>query len=257
MDKYTHRYSITAADMNKEYRLSPHASLLYFQDAFARFMACLHFAAFDVAKQNRMWVITEFCLQNTSADVFWTDDIDVTIWFSEVTSLRVYSEFSISKKDGTLVANGYGSWTLLNIETRSLEKTSCLAGLPIVDERTTESHRKLRFPVTDNRLMHIEHKVNFSDLDFNGHVNNRSYINIAMQTAANEFLAKYYAEVLVVHWQHETYLGDEIDCDLYEAEPKEFINLLRKKDGTPVAEIYSRWLPVASRQRVEDAVERI
>ena len=257
MDKYTHRYSITAADMNKEYRLSPHASLLYFQDAFARFMGTMHYAAFDLAKQNKMWVITEFCLRNTPADAFWTEDIDVTIWFSEVTALRVYSEFRITKADGTQVAYGYGSWTLLNIETRSLENTACLEGLPIVDERTTDTHRKMRFPVTDNRLMHIEHIVNFSDLDFNGHVNNRSYLHVAMQTAANDFLAKYYAEELVIHWQHETYLGEEMDCDLYEAQLKEFINVLRKKDGTHVAQIYSRWVPVTSPHHIEDCIERV
>ncbi len=257
MDKcYSHRYSITAADMNKEYRLSPHALLLYFQDSFARFMGCLHYAAFDIAKENKMWVITEFNMHMTEADVFWTEDINVKIWFSEVTSLRVYSEFSVTKQDGTLVACGYGSWSVLNITTRRLESTACMPDLPILDIRTTESHRKFRFPATDNRLMHIEHEVDYSDLDFNGHVNNRSYIHIAMQTASNEFLARYYADYLVIHWQHETYLGDTMECDLYEADPKEFVNILRKKDGTPVAEVYSRWLPVTCGKTIEDFVVR-
>ena len=255
--RYTHRYSITAADMNKEYRLSPHAVLLYFQDAFARFMGCLHFAAFDLAKYNKMWVITEFSMHTTPADVFWTEDIDVTIWFSEVTSLRVYSEFRVCKTDGTQIASGYGSWTILNIATRHLETTDCLVNLPIDPERTTVSHRKLRFPQTDHRLVHIEHTVNYSDLDFNGHVNNRSYLNIAMQTASNDFLARFYADELVIHWLHETYLNEVMDCDLYEAEPKEFINLLRKKDGTPVAQVYSRWLPVTSTRKIDDSIERV
>ena len=49
---YTHRYSITAADMDTRYRMTPSAVLLYFQDCWARYMACLNLAAFDVVKQN-------------------------------------------------------------------------------------------------------------------------------------------------------------------------------------------------------------
>ena len=39
--RYTHRYSITAADMDTRYRMTPSAVLLYFQDCWARYMACL------------------------------------------------------------------------------------------------------------------------------------------------------------------------------------------------------------------------
>ena len=50
MESYTHRYSLTAADMDTRYRMTPNAVLLYYQDCWARYMACLHLAAFDVVK---------------------------------------------------------------------------------------------------------------------------------------------------------------------------------------------------------------
>lgn len=58
MKQYTHRYSLTAADMDTRYRMTPNAVLLYYQDCWARYMSCLHLAAFDVIKENRIWVMS-------------------------------------------------------------------------------------------------------------------------------------------------------------------------------------------------------
>ena len=77
MEKYRHRFTVTCQDMNKDYRLSPAAVLLYFQESYARFMGCLHLAAFDLAKEHRMWIITEMSAEMTEADTFWGDDIDI------------------------------------------------------------------------------------------------------------------------------------------------------------------------------------
>ncbi len=89
-NQYVHRYSLTAADMDTRYRMTPNAVLLYYQDCWARFMACLHLAAFDVVKQNRIWVITEFNAWFEEQTALWSDDIDVTVWNSELTVLRLY-----------------------------------------------------------------------------------------------------------------------------------------------------------------------
>ena len=76
MNQYTHRYSLTAADMDTRYRMTPNAVLLYYQDCWARYMACLHLAAFDVVKQNRIWVITEFNAWFEEQTALWSDDAD-------------------------------------------------------------------------------------------------------------------------------------------------------------------------------------
>ena len=57
--KYRHTYTSTASDITPLYKLTPNALLMYFQDSFARLMTIHNFAAFDIVKQHRMWVITE------------------------------------------------------------------------------------------------------------------------------------------------------------------------------------------------------
>ena len=120
MNSYTHRYSLTAADIDTRYRMTPTAVLLYYQDCWARYMSCLHLAAFDVIKQNRIWVTTEFNAWFEEQTALWSDDIDVTVWNSEVGTLRLYAEFRVCRADGVEVAHGFGCWTLLDTETHRL-----------------------------------------------------------------------------------------------------------------------------------------
>lgn len=97
MDKYIQQFTVTANDMNNQYRLTPHAVLLYFQDCFARYMSHKHLAAFDLVKQHQMWIITEFRAELSTADVFWADDLEVTLWASEISTLRMYTDLSFVK----------------------------------------------------------------------------------------------------------------------------------------------------------------
>ena len=248
--RYTHRYSITAADMDTRYRMTPSAVLLYFQDCWARYMACLNLAAFDVVKQNLLWVITEFSAWFEPQNALWSDDIDVTVWNSEMSSLRLYTDFRIHKADGTEVAHGHACWTLLDTEAHRLAPNTPLASqIPVLPEMTSLSHKKMRFPANGTPIHQTEHSVNTMDLDFNGHVNNRAYLSIAMQSADEAFMDTYAILCLTIHWQKETFLGDTLLCQLQRLPDEtddtlfKYLHTISRSDGQTAAQVYSEWVP--------------
>ena len=258
-NQYVHHYSITAADMDTRYRMTPSAVLLYFQDCSTRFMACLHLAPFDVAPMNRIWIITEFNAWFEQQTALWSDDIEVTIWDSELTALRLYTEFRIRRSDGVEVAHGYGCWSHLDIDTHRLVPfTPFVDRIPIVPERTSESHKKRRFDTEGILLQQVEHRVNPINLDFNGHVNNRTYVSIAMQSAEQAFMDAYAIRCLSVHWLNESFLGDTLTCrlNLLPNDTTETIyhylhsitcnDSVTCNDSKTAAQIYSEWIPRAS-----------
>lgn len=264
MTRYTHCYSLTAADMDTRYRITPSAVLLYYQDCWARFMACLHLAAFDIVKQNRIWVITEFNAWFEPHAAFWSEDIEVTVWNSELTALRLYAEFRIHTKDGAEIAHGYGCWTLLDTEAHRLAPLTPFATqIPIVPENTSDSHKKRRLSADGATLLQqIEHRVNPINLDFNGHVNNRTYLSIAMQSADEEFLDTYAIRCLTIHWLHETFLGDTLTCrmTLLPREVKDgvyaYLHTIACGDEKTAAQIYSEWLLRTIHTQVEEVAPR-
>ena len=239
---YTHRYSITAADMDTAYRMTANAVLLYYQDCWARYMSSLHMAAFDLVHQNRMWVISEFNAYWEEQDAYWSQDIIVRVWNSELTGLRLYAEFEMAKPDGTPIAHDYGCWTLLDIESH---RPTAISDLGVDELRLfgNEKHGKIRIPAGQEVLHEVEHRVNPINLDFNGHVNNRTYLNIAMQSASSYQLSTKSRPLrlksLTIRWMRETFLGDTLVCRLWQTEqPDTFLHVISKDDAA-VAQIYS------------------
>ena len=258
MDRYSHQYTVTCQDMNKDYRLSPAAVLLYFQESFARYMGCLHLAAFDLVKERQMWIITEMCAEMTEADTFWGDDIEVIIWVSEITPLRVYADYRVTNADsGAMIAKGTSCWNLMNADTRKLDFTHSVAPkITVLPEMMTESHKKIRFPKEGAVLKQVNHKVNQLDLDFNGHVNNRSYISIAMLTVPDEFLLTHRTSRFVIHWLRESYLDETLTCTLRQIAENTYVHQITRENGEISAEIFSEWKPLTNNVEVADVAKR-
>ena len=131
--KYRHTYTSTASDITPLYRLTPNALLMYFQDSFARLMTIHDVAAFDIIKQRHMWVITEVHMDIQPTVTFWSEDFTVELWVSELTSLRIYCDFRIIRRDNEqLIASGTSQWNILNLDTKRLETTTdCLWHKPV------------------------------------------------------------------------------------------------------------------------------
>ena len=83
MSIYTHSYSVILDDMDLNgYRLKPISAIKYMQDAFARFSATKHMAAYDLFPENLYWVIAELNMEFTAVLPFWSQEIKVKIWIN-------------------------------------------------------------------------------------------------------------------------------------------------------------------------------
>lgn len=235
--------------MTAQYTLTPNAMLMYAQDCFARMMTLCHVAAFDVVGQRRMWVITEYTSDMQPVPAFWSEDIVVELWVSELTSLRIYTDFRILRADdGRQVASGAFQMNILNTESHRLEPTDFLQGrFAVVPELMTPSHKKQRLPKATTPLVQMEHTVSRLDVDFNGHMGNRSYVDIALLTVPDDMLRSQRLAQMTVHWLRESHLGDRLLCRTcrIDGEPDSLLHTIANDDGAVVCEMLSRWVPDA------------
>jgi acyl-ACP thioesterase len=256
--KYRHTYTSTASDITPLYKLTPNALLMYFQDCFARLMTIHNLAAFDIVKQRRMWVITEVQINIQPTVTYWSEDFTVEIWVSELTSLRIYCDFRIVRKDNEqLIAAGTSQWNILNLDTKRLEATDFLADkLTVVPELMTASHKKVRFPKPQSFDMQMDHRATRLDLDFNFHVSNRSYVSIALLTMPDEVLSSQSLSSLTVHWLHETYLDDTLSCRMSRIDDGSYLHTLTNAEGVVVCELMSKWQALPETADVSEVLNR-
>lgn len=242
MNKYSHCYNVILDNMDiDEYRLRPISAIMYVQDAFARLCATKRVAAYDLFPLNLYWVVGEFNIEFQDNPPFWSEEIKTEIWISELTKLKIYTDFNLYYKN-KIFAKGNGCWFLLDQNSKRPVKTDILADkLNICEDLALGEHTKFALYDTTNKLNEITHKNNLSDLDFNHHVNNKSYINIAEVSIPNDFKKTHYLKTINIRFNRETFLNDVLSCSTYNTEKTDTLVHKILKDETSICDIQTSW----------------
>ena len=242
MENFQMTYTILASDMDTSYHITPNAIMTYFQDCFARFLSSRRVAAFDIVKQNLIWVISELELKFKRERPLWSSDITVKVNFKAITSIRMYVDYSICADNGEAFAEGTSTWVIINQETkRPFSPKELLMEAGIVASSTLE-HRELPYDNSSKQyLRQVEHCVNVTDLDFNGHVCNRTYMSISMATLPIEFSQTYIPDYIHIKFVRESFFGETLQCRISKGHDLEYWFDIVNEKGKEICDIYTNW----------------
>ena len=251
--KYSHNYNVILDDMDmSEYRLKPISAIMYLQDAFARYCATKKVAAYDLFSKNLFWVVGEFNIQFENSLPFWSEEITVEIWISEISKLKIYTDYKLYYND-KIFAKGNACWFLLNTETKRPVLTDVVSDkFEIKNELAIGEHKKFIMLEPIEKVAGISHKNNISDLDFNNHVNNKSYIKIAEATAPDNYKNSHNLKNLYIKFCRESFLDDVLICSAYKTSvPDTFVHKILK-DNVLICEIQTTWGKSISKENISD-----
>lgn len=252
MSKYSQNYIITNDCMDINYRLKPIEIFMYFQDCFARYLTAKHIGAFDIVDKDLYWVISEINVEITEQLPFWSEEIEVNVWVSEITRLKIFTDFELKYKNATF-AKGNCCWFILNGTTKRPSSTDFIADkITTCEELILGEHKKFVVGNMTDAITSVSHKTNLSDIDFNNHVNNKTYVNVAEMTIPSEFRTNHLLKSISVKYCKESFLGDELICTTYRTDVKNaYVNKI-ERDGVTLCEINTEWQEVASQNSIND-----
>lgn len=243
--------------MDITYRLSPHAVLLYFQDCFANYLTAHHLAAFDIIKNQLFWIITQFGVTFTGSRPIWSENITVEIWIRKITSVKVNVNFAIHNVASEIIAEGESTWAVMHTENRRPFNVQGLLkekGIEILPNDVIQ----ISIPAEGEEKLCKEvcHQVNLTDLDFNGHMCNRSYLNLALSTAPIEFIRSFSPKRIQIRFIREAFLGDDLLCRVFQTDNNRIVrHSMLQANGKEVCSIISEW--ETNQYEVQDISEYI
>ena len=242
MKTYQQNYSILASDMDITYHITPNAIMLYFQDCFARFLTSKRLAAFDIIKENLIWVISDLELNYVKERPLWSSEIKVKIRFSEISAVRIYVDYWICGANDEPFAQGTSVWAVIS----SVTKRPFAAKEMLEKGGITTEGKPMKsgiIPDTSNKKLQkeVEHLVNVTDLDFNGHVCNRSYLSISMATLPLEFIKAYSPKYIHIKFARESFLGETLTCKVSTDNALTYWYDIVNSNGKAICNIYSEW----------------
>ena len=147
---------------------------------------------------------------------------------------------------------------MLNQETkRPVKADFLLEHFEIRNEFAIGEHKKFSLFEPKEKVIEITHKNNLSDLDFNNHVNNKSYINVAEATAPIEFKKNYALKSLNIKFCKESFLDDILVCSAYKTDfPNTFVHKITK-DCDSICEIQTVWGEKSTDESIMDYALKI
>ena len=213
MDFFTREYTLVNSEMMSDYRIKPTSIAMYFEDCVATFLTTKNLAAFDLIKKNLIWIISEYQISIVGPLPFWSEKFQVEVWASEISSLRLYMEFRL-KFRGIVFAQGDSTWAILDATTRyPMPIQSIVTNISPIAEYINPTHKhRVEKPLGEPHLSN--HMTNVSDVDFNRHINNRTYVNSFAKSLPELFVNKDCTSA-IVKFKQESFLGDVLTCRTY------------------------------------------
>jgi len=108
------------------------------------------------------------------------ETVKLQTWHSGITGPLYTRDYQMRDSEGEIIASASSSWILMEISTRSITRVDRIFDLmspePQCAERALPANApKVVWPHGAEPSFKAEHKVLYSDVDYNGHANNARY----------------------------------------------------------------------------------
>ena len=204
-------YRITCNDMDSEYRMTPESILNLSQDTIAAFLTTRHLAAFDLQKEGFTWVLSEYTIDLCGAMPLWRERLEVVVSPSEISSFKLHFDYRILNKDGDTVITGTSIWSIINVQTGRPEQ---IAEHCRVCGETAVRHPRIVVKAVSHSDIEFKYITNISDIDFNGHVHNVSYLKIALSVIPLEMSRTKIIKSLTIKFIRQSFIDQVLICSI-------------------------------------------
>lgn len=212
-EKYLEERIVSCYEANANHFLKPAAMLDMMQEAAGRDAENLGFGYDNMISSNTAWVLSrvKVIFHNYPK---WRDKINLKTWHKGANRIFYLRDFLLEDLSGNTLVSATTSWVIIDLSSRRMVRNSDLAenfdnvGMGHAIEEQAE---KVSLP-KELEPQHVHtHKVVWSDIDTNGHVNNVKYVVWALDALEYEFVKENKVKELLVNFDSEVLPGQSVD----------------------------------------------
>lgn len=211
---YQENYRVNSYETDFKMQMKPFALLNLAQEIAYQHATELGFGYDDLMASNVVWVLSRLYVEIYD-NPGWRDRISIETWHKGQDRLFSVRDFIVRKSGGEIAAAITSSWLIINVESRRIHRFERL----LKNEDSVDNYvcrrdaiagtaEKLELSPDAENL--DSHKVKYSDLDLNGHVNNAKYIEWAMDRIDADIIKEGILKSFCINFNHEAVAGDHI-----------------------------------------------
>ncbi len=184
MDKlsvYKKAYTVELRDSDFSKTIKLSALFGYFQDIAS--MAVEDLDAGITTLQERFGVTWVLIRIRADIERFpeWNEPITVETWPQEPKKLEFERDYIVRDSEGRVLIRAVSTWVLMDVATREIRRTDVIAiKYPAIFKERALQCRLGRLKPFGTPELAYKKVISYSDIDFNGHLNNTRYIDFIM-----------------------------------------------------------------------------
>ena len=196
---YTKTIRFAYSDFDTYDHILPSSLQRFFQDIAGEQCDKLNVGYLDLLKQDALWIVSKMQI-DFFYQLKYDEDYIFKTWPLKRRMFYFPREFEISDKKGNVIVRCISTWHIFSNSDRKLinPKNMNLSGLDKAEENQSFYENWnidiLKEYETQTGQNMFSHKVMFTELDHNGHLNNTHYSDIALNSLPehhkNEFLSQ-------------------------------------------------------------------
>lgn len=173
--KYTHHYKIKWHDTDANREVRPSKLLMYMQETGNLQLEDSGMSLDALRDRHGLAFILSRISMQIKKPLYAYEEIDVQTWVNDGKGFAFNRYFRVLRGD-EVIAEAASVWALIDIHDKRLLRTNeFTVPAPVDDPLETDLPRRVHFspsmPLTDVG----ERTIRYSDIDYNGHMNNTNY----------------------------------------------------------------------------------
>lgn len=233
---YTEKVKIPLKDVEQGNVISDRGLLEIFENVATHHSDFIHDGVNEIKEKGKAWVLMDWKVKVLSRPNY-GEEFRVNTWSRENDiqdkKIATYRDFEMYNEKGELCVIATSRWVLVNIETGKI------ANIDRELQERYEPETKSVFGIWDiektlpskESISVTEYTVQRNDVDFNGHVHNIYYMNLAYNALPQEVYETRSFNSFKISYKREIKLGDTVKCK-YNYENDKHIITIYNQDET-------------------------
>ena len=233
--KYTEERVVSCYEADSNHNFRPTAMLDLMQEAAGRDASVLGFGYDEMISENTAWVLsrTRVCFHKCPK---WRDSVVLKTWHKGANRIFYLRDFLLESPEGELLISATTSWLIIDLATRRMVRNTTLAenfDNSEMGDAIEEQAGKVMLPKgLEPELVHT-HKVVWSDIDTNGHVNNVKYAVWALDAVDYDILKEKSLKEMLINYDTEVMRDQTVELYRVVAQEEEstVVYIVAKVEG--------------------------
>ena len=217
MDVFEKKYMVTVGDVDTDRYIKPAILFDFFQSLTTEHGEDLGVGLDVMLGNGQGWILSRFSVLIEKRPRF-GDVLTIRTWPQGFDRLLCTRNYDVLDDSGTLLARASSSWLILDIvKRRPLRPSALVTPLPPNEGRVFLEGGAQSLPKRDDLVKTAERTALYSDIDFNGHVNNARYIQWIQDALPGDFLKNAVNIRIDINYVGEVVPGETVG--IYLSEP--------------------------------------